>query len=217
MVLNAATLGLKPEIAAYVLENNPTNMSDVYAYARVAEVTRQSTVNTSETMNNQMSSLARQMTDMNTKLSQLAMAAIDAKETTVLDTNKAKSNEESRRSGQKEAITSFRPRYQNYPIYRPFNRPQGNYNRNLGFQKPSYGQRPYQHKTGIQFNPPPFIPQTVETQMPGAGPFLGQPVQGMPYLNGPTERKTTNINRRCYICNRLSHLAHDCWYKGQNN
>ena len=80
ITMNAATLGLKPAIASYVLESKPTSMSDIYKYARVAEVTRQNVSEGSEGLQTQMLSFGQQLADVSSKLSQRTTAAVQAKE-----------------------------------------------------------------------------------------------------------------------------------------
>jgi hypothetical protein len=76
LVINAVSLGLKPAIAAFVMENNPTTINDVVKYARTAEITRQGTVESTEALNDQIISLGQQLTEMNNKISQLKTAAV---------------------------------------------------------------------------------------------------------------------------------------------
>jgi Retrotransposon gag protein len=201
LVINAVSLGLRPAIAAFVMENSPTTINDVVRYARTAEITRQGNVENTEALNSQISSLGQQLTEMNSKISQLTTAATQAKinpPSTPAHTEGSNPSSGRYREGQ------FRPRYQNGTYNRPYSKQQG--------QRNWYQNQAFPNMQS--YNPQFPNPQNFQNQN-GSGPIgyttdssMGQRPQGPSGSMRPQ-----GPVRRCYICNKTSHLARDCWYK----
>lgn len=203
ITMNAATLGLKPTIASYVLESKPTSMSDIYKYARVAEVTRQIVPDESDGLQSQMLSFGQQLAEVSSKLSQLTTAAVQAKEepSTPKPSSKAQYN-----GGQyrKRGDGAFKG------PQKPYRAPQYN---TWAAPAPPFAPNPYMGQYAAQNN-------HFEPQFNGPQGMTVSNQEGSTYQ--PPRNHTTNLQqgrqasgavRRCFICNRTSHIARECWYR----
>ena len=206
LVINAVSLGLKPAIAAFVMENNPTTINDVVKYARTAEITRQGTVESTEALNNQIISLGQQLTEMNNKISQLTTAATASSQVKNTTENPASNLEGTRQFQQKMKDRPFRPRFQNPPYSKPGYRQFAprEWDTNGTNQSTQYASA---------YNPQNPYPQYLYGSAPNGVVADNTAMNMAQRPPGPSgNARPQGQVRRCFICNKPSHIARDCWY-----
>jgi hypothetical protein len=183
LIMNAATLGLRPPIASFVLESKPDTMKDIYKYARIAEVTRQPNTDPIDVLNAQMEKLTQTIGDMSSKMSQMTTAAVS--NATAMEKPAPQRNDQPRPG------TQYRPRQYNGP-------PQS---QNTEFNQYTQG-----------WNRPPHVPSNVpenniQYQHPQSAPMQSAPQMQMSY---PPTNPTQYPPRQCYNCYGFGHIARNC-------